>query len=157
MEPRAPGTGRSPIVRFESLVGIQNLTSLTSLTIKDRSVTDLSALSGLTSLTELALDKVYLEEYGRTGFQGVLNVYRSGGISAPEQQLFAGRTIDQPSLFIASDWGPYQNAGALERMQNEACTDMRAVHMGDGAGHWVELEQPEETSRPLIEFLRDVA
>jgi pimeloyl-ACP methyl ester carboxylesterase len=102
--------------------------------------------------------QVYVEEYGRTGFQGGLNHYRSGGIGAPEQQLFAGRTIDQPSLFIAgaSDWGSYQSPGALERMQNEACTDMRAVHMVDGAGHWVQQEQPEETSRLLIEFLRAV-
>ncbi len=101
---------------------------------------------------------VYVEEYGRTGFQGGLNHYRSGGIGAPEQQLFAGRTIDQPSLFIAgsSDWGSYQSPGALERMQNQACTDMRAVHMVDGAGHWVQQEQPEETSRLLIEFLRSV-
>ncbi len=101
---------------------------------------------------------VYTEEYGRTGFQGGLNHYRSGGIGAPEQQLFAGHTIDQPSVFIsgASDWGSYQSPGALERMQNEACTDMRAVHMVDGAGHWVQQEQPEETSRLLIEFLRSV-
>ena len=100
----------------------------------------------------------YGEEYGRTGFQGGLNLYRSGGIGAPERQLFAGRTIDQPSLFIAgaSDWGAFQNPGALERMQNEACTDMRAVHLVDGAGHWVQQEQPEETSRLLIEFLRSV-
>ena len=102
--------------------------------------------------------QVYAEEYGRTGFQGGLNHYRSGGLGAQEQQLFAGRTIDQPSLFIAgaSDWGSYQGPGALERMQNEACTDMRAVHMVDGAGHWVQQEQPEETSRLLIEFLRAV-
>ncbi len=102
--------------------------------------------------------EVYVEEYGRTGFQGGLNHYRSGGLGAQEQQLFAGRTIDQPSLFIAgaSDWGSYQGPGALERMQNEACTDMRAVHMVDGAGHWVQQEQPEETSRLLIEFLRSV-
>ena len=102
--------------------------------------------------------RVYAEEYGRTGFQGGLNHYRSGGIGAPEQQLFAGRTIDQPSIFIsgASDWGSYQSPGALERMQNSACTDMRAVHMVDGAGHWVQQEQPEETSRLLIEFLRQV-
>jgi pimeloyl-ACP methyl ester carboxylesterase len=101
---------------------------------------------------------VYAEEYGRTGFQGGLNHYRSGGIGAPEQQLFAGRTIDQPSVFIsgASDWGSYQSPGALERMRNEACTDMRAVHMVDGAGHWVQQEQPEETSRLLIDFLRSV-
>ncbi len=102
--------------------------------------------------------QIYVEEYGRTGFQGGLNLYRSGGLGAVEQQLFAGRTIDQPSLYIAgaSDWGSYQSPGALERMQNEACTDMRGVHMVDGAGHWVQQEQPEETTRLLIEFLRGV-
>jgi pimeloyl-ACP methyl ester carboxylesterase len=102
--------------------------------------------------------QVYVEEYGRTGFQGGLNHYRSGGLGAQEQQLFAGRTIDQPSLFIAgaSDWGSYQSPGALERMQNEACTDMRAVHTVEGAGHWVQQEQPEATSRLLIEFLRSL-
>ncbi len=110
-----------------------------------------------TWLPDSALE-VYVEEYGHTGFQGGLNHYRSGGIGAPEQQLFAGRTIDQPSLFIsgASDWGSYQSPGALGRMQNQACTDMRAVHMVDGAGHWVQQEQPEETSRLLIEFLRSL-
>ncbi len=99
--------------------------------------------------------QVYSDEYKRTGFQGGLNWYRSGGIGVPEQQLFAGRTIDQPSLFIAgaSDWGSYQSPGALERMQKQACTDMRGVHMVDGAGHWVQQEQPKETSRLLIEFL----
>ncbi len=103
--------------------------------------------------------RVYTEEYDRTGFQGGLNHYRSGGLGAPEQQLFAGLTIDQPSIFIAgsSDWGSYQSPGNLERMQEQACTDMRAVHMVDGAGHWVQQEQPEETARLLIEFLREQA
>ncbi len=102
--------------------------------------------------------RVYAEEYGRTGFQGGLNHYRSGGIGAPEMQLYAGLTIDQPSVFIsgASDWGSYQSPGALERMQNTACTDMRAVHMVEGAGHWVQQEQPEETGRLLIDFLKNV-
>jgi pimeloyl-ACP methyl ester carboxylesterase len=69
---------------------------------------------------------------------------------------FAGRTIDQPSMFIggASDWGVYQNPGAFERMQDQACTDIQGVHLVDGAGHWVQQEQPEETSRLLLEFLR---
>lgn len=39
----------------ESLVGLQNLTGLTSLTLSDQSISDLSALSGLTSLTHLDL------------------------------------------------------------------------------------------------------
>ena len=100
---------------------------------------------------------VYTQEYGRTGFQGGPNHYRSGALGAAEMQLFAGRTIDQPSIFIsgASDWGSYQSPGALERMQQEACTDMRSVHMVEGAGHWVQQEQPEETARLLIEFLKN--
>ncbi len=101
--------------------------------------------------------RVYAEEFGRTGFQGGLQWYRSGGLGAAEMQLFAGRSIDQPSMFIsgASDWGSYQSPGALERMQGEACTDMRGVHMVDGAGHWVQQEQPIAVSRLLVDFLGD--
>ena len=100
---------------------------------------------------------VYAEEYGRNGFQGGLQWYRSGGVILDEPLTFAGRTIDVPSLFIAgsSDWGAYQRPGSLERMQESACTDMRGVHFVDGAGHWVQQEQPEETTRLLLEFLRE--
>jgi pimeloyl-ACP methyl ester carboxylesterase len=102
--------------------------------------------------------RVYSGEYGRTGFQGGLEGYRTGssGRFTAEQQLFAGRTIDVPSMFIGgrSDWGVYQNPGALERMQKVACTHMIATHLVDGAGHWVQQEQPEAVSRLLIEFLR---
>ena len=104
---------------------------------------------------------MYTEEYGRTGFQGGLNSYRMGssGIGTAESQLYTGRTIDQPSMFIsgASDWGTYQNPGSFERMQETACTDMRAVHLVNGAGHWVQQEQAEETSRLLLEFLRGIS
>ena len=100
---------------------------------------------------------VYSEEYGRTGFQGGLNGYRMGasGIGRAEIELYAGKTIDQPSMFIsgASDWGTYQSPGSFERMQQSACTDMRAVHLVEGAGHWVQQEQAQETSRLLLEFL----
>jgi pimeloyl-ACP methyl ester carboxylesterase len=99
---------------------------------------------------------VYAEEFGRTGFQGGLQWYRAGGVGIREMEVFAGRTIDQPSMFIAgaSDWGTYQSPGALERMRDVACTDMQGVHLVEGAGHWVQQEQPEETSRLLIDFLR---
>jgi pimeloyl-ACP methyl ester carboxylesterase len=101
--------------------------------------------------------RVYSTEYGRTGFQGGLEGYRTGasGRFTSEQQLFAGRTIDVPSMFIGgkSDWGVYQNPGALERMQKVACTKMRGVHLVEHAGHWVQQEQPEAVSRLLVEFL----
>ena len=61
-----------------------------------------------------------------------------------------------PSLFIAgkSDWGTYQRPGAFERMQGAACTRMLGCHLLDGAGHWVQQEQPEQVSELLLEFLR---
>ena len=57
----------------------------------------------------------------------------------------AGRTIDVPSLFIGgkSDWGVYQNQGALEQLQKTLTTNMRGTHLVDDAGHWVQQEQPE--------------
>lgn len=100
--------------------------------------------------------QVYTQEYKRTGFQGGLNWYRGSIISTPEQELYAGRKIEQPSVFIsgASDWGNYQSPGTLERMQDEVCTNMVGVHLVEGAGHWVQQEQPNKTVELLLEFLR---
>ena len=66
------------------------------------------------------------------------------------------RTIDVPACYIAgkSDWGIYQNPGAFERMQTVACTRWRSTNLVDGAGHWVQQEQPEEVSHMLLQFLR---
>jgi pimeloyl-ACP methyl ester carboxylesterase len=103
---------------------------------------------------------VYSAEYERTGFQGGLQGYRrTGPRFTADLQTYSGRTIDVPSLFIAgkSDWGVFQMPGAFERMQSTACTQMRGVHLLDGAGHWVEQEQPEEVSRLLVQFLQSAA
>ena len=103
---------------------------------------------------------VYVEEYNRNGFQGGLNWYRRSttGYDTAELQIFSGRTIDQPSCFISgsSDWGVYQRPGAAERMNGTVCTDMRGFHLIDGAGHWVQQEQPEATLALLLEFLNGV-
>ena len=100
---------------------------------------------------------VYAREYARTGFQASLNWYRckTTGRFSGELELFDGRAIEVPSCFIAgaSDWGIHQTAGAFEKMQGEALTDMRGCHLVDGAGHWVQQEQSEETARLLLAFL----
>jgi pimeloyl-ACP methyl ester carboxylesterase len=102
---------------------------------------------------------VYSTEYERTGFQGGLEGYRSRWIGkyTAELQMFSGRSIDVPSLFIAgkSDWGVYQTPGDFENMQKTACTRMLGAHLVDGAGHWVQQEKSEEVSKLLIQFLRD--
>ncbi|MFA7504159.1 MAG: alpha/beta fold hydrolase [Burkholderiaceae bacterium] len=101
--------------------------------------------------------RVYSAEYERTGFQGGLQWYRCGldDRLGAELQLFSGRTIDVPACFISgsSDWGNHQRPGALEAMQSSACTRMLGCHFVDGAGHWVQQEQPGEVGRLLIEFL----
>lgn len=100
---------------------------------------------------------VYSAEYTRTGFQGGLQWYRCGtsGAFNSELQLFAGRAIDVPSCFISGrqDWGIYQRPGVIEAMQNSGCTNMLGCHLVDGAGHWVQQEQPAEVSRLLLDFL----
>ena len=99
--------------------------------------------------------KVYSEEYGRNGFQGGLQGYRIGRLDR-ELRIFAGRTIDVPCIFIGgkSDWGVYQTPGGLESVQKTLTTQMQGTHLIEGAGHWVQQEQPEKVSALFIDFLR---
>ena len=52
----------SPVKRFESLEGIQNLTGLTSLSMGDRLITDIGPLSELTNLTSLSLHTNWISD-----------------------------------------------------------------------------------------------
>ena len=103
---------------------------------------------------------VYASEYARTQFTGALQGYRvrrgSDPKSLAEMRTFSGRAIDVPSMFVGgkSDWGTDQTPGAVDRMRTSACTRMVGFHLLDGAGHWVQQEQPEQVSRLLMEFLR---
>jgi pimeloyl-ACP methyl ester carboxylesterase len=98
----------------------------------------------------------YVRAFERTGFAGGLAWYRcrtDGGNA--DLDLFAGRTVDVPAMFIAgaTDWGVQQSPGALETMRDRVCTDMRAVHLVDGAGHWVQQEQPGAVVHAMRDWL----
>ena len=104
---------------------------------------------------------VYATEFGRTQFTGALQGYRvrrgSDPKSLAEMRTFTNRSIDVPSMFVGgkSDWGTYQTPGAVDRMRTTACTRMVGFHLLEGAGHWVQQEQPEQVSALLIQFLRE--
>jgi pimeloyl-ACP methyl ester carboxylesterase len=106
---------------------------------------------------------VYATEYSRTQFTGALQGYRvrrgADPKSQAEMRTFSGRSIDVPSQFIGgkSDWGTYQTPGAVDRMRTTACSRMVRFELLEGAGHWVQQEQPEQVSRLLVQFLRDHA
>ncbi|MCB1510228.1 MAG: alpha/beta fold hydrolase [Hyphomicrobiaceae bacterium] len=104
---------------------------------------------------------IYAAEYGRTGFQGGLQWYRcaTGGLFGDDLKTFSGRTIDVPCCFISgkSDWGTYQKPGDLEALESKATSDFKGTHLVEGAGHWVQQEQPEATVRLLREFMAATA
>jgi pimeloyl-ACP methyl ester carboxylesterase len=102
--------------------------------------------------------RVHSTEFARTEFQGGLQWYRCATDARyrAELETFSGRTVDVPACFIAgaSDWGVHQRPGSLDRMKT-ACTRLHDIHLVNGAGHWVQQEQPDEASKLLIQFLRD--
>jgi pimeloyl-ACP methyl ester carboxylesterase len=102
----------------------------------------------------------YSAEYARTGFQGGLQWYRCGtsGAFTAELETWSGHSIDVPSCFISGkqDWGIYQRPGVFEAMQQSACTRMLGVHLVDGAGHWVQQEQPDEVAKFLLQFVKQL-
>jgi pimeloyl-ACP methyl ester carboxylesterase len=109
-------------------------------------------------LTEAELD-VYVSEWGRTGFQGALNFYRvfvDPSLIA-QFRFFAGRTIDVPSAFFGGkgDWAVYMTPGAVDVMRSRACTRMQEYALLDGAGHWLQQEQPDPVCSALVSFLRN--
>ncbi len=102
---------------------------------------------------ELAL---FHQEFDRTGFQGGLNWYRAIRTTPLKDLSNMPPTLYQPTLFIsgAQDWGTFQKPGALEHMQTNVCANLRGTQLIKSAGHWVQQEQPEETVRLLLNFLR---
>ena len=98
--------------------------------------------------------KVYSDEYARTGFQGGLQGYRKNPDES-DLRIFAGRTIDVPSMFIGGkhDWGVYQTPGGLEYVEGALTTQYQGTVLVEGAGHWVQQEQPEKVSQIFVDFL----
>ena len=113
-------------------------------------------IAGCEWLTEPEL-RVYTVEYERTGFGGALQFYRcrTSGSYVRDLTPFVGRTIDMPACFIcgSKDWGPYQKAGDIERMQTSVFSRMEPTEWVAGAGHWVQQERPDECVKRMLNFL----
>ena len=95
--------------------------------------------------------QVYVDEYGRNGFQGGLNWYRiqTQPSFLSDFELWAGQKIEVPLAFVAGekDWGTYQEPGAVEALESGRAVRKemyRGTHLVEGAGHWVTQERPRE-------------
>lgn len=95
--------------------------------------------------------QVYVDEYGRNGFQGGLNWYKIQTQQSflSDYEIWAGRKIEVPLAFVAGvkDWGTYQEPGAVEALESGRAGRKelyRGTHLVEGAGHWVTQERPGE-------------
>ncbi|OBR46232.1 alpha/beta fold hydrolase [Paraburkholderia tropica] len=50
----------------------------------------------------------------------------------------------------------YSAPGAFDLMRTKAATRMMGVEFIDGAGHWIQQEQPVRLSELLLAFIKEV-
>ncbi len=105
------------------------------------------------------LDEAELEHFAavfaRTGFRGGLQWYRAFDVNHREADAPFGAPLEVPTLFIAGAGDPViemRGERALAQMRANI-PDLRGEHILDGAGHWVQQEQPGAVNALLSEFL----
>lgn len=107
---------------------------------------------------------VYVAEWGRTTFQGGLNWYRiqTNPDIASDVQTWSGAKIGVPTVFVSGrkDWGTFQEPGAVEAMETGKSVQQgmyRGTVLVDGAGHWVNQEQPERCAQEILKLVNETA
>jgi pimeloyl-ACP methyl ester carboxylesterase len=107
-------------------------------------------------LNDADLD-VYTREFEYSGFFGPLSRYRNVDRDFVDLAAFAGRPIEQPSLFIggSKDGPTIWGAPAIQRFP-QTLPNLYRSEIIDGAGHWIQQERPRETNALLLEFLAQV-
>eukprot|EP01037_Dinobryon_pediforme_P013214 gene13214-13321_t len=110
-------------------------------------------------LTEADLD-FYAGEFAASGLRGPLNRYRNHEADFAWLAPFAGRTLDQPALYIGGTRDP---ASTLFGQITDPVAMMRRFapnvegHMLAGCGHWTQQERPAEVNALLLDWLARVA
>ncbi len=105
-------------------------------------------------LTQADLD-YYVAQYEISGFRGPLNWYRNIDRNLGLTPQLETAKIEQPSFFIAGTKDPVLSfgGGGLVDAMDQYVADMRGKALIDGAGHWVQMERPEEVNEALLGFL----
>jgi pimeloyl-ACP methyl ester carboxylesterase len=101
--------------------------------------------------------KVYVDAFRESGFRGPINRYRAQTLDFTDLVELTGKTIGQPSCFIAGERDLVRSfvpGTDLYAAPGAACADFRGATMLPGIGHWVQQEAPSETNAALENFLR---
>lgn len=107
-------------------------------------------------LTEADLD-FYTAEFEASGLRGPLNRYRNHIADYEWLKAWAGKTLDQPCLFIGGSRDP---ATTLFGTVADPVGLMRHFaprvegHILEGCGHWTQQERPAEVTALLVDWLK---
>ena len=103
----------------------------------------------------------YAKQFEKGGFKEPLKWYRMM-LSSKEKEnikkLKLQNYLSIPGLFISgeSDWGMYQKPGELEKMQKSFFKKFYGVKIVKNAGHWVQQENPQNTSNYILNFYNEL-
>ena len=99
----------------------------------------------------------YLEVYRESGFRGPCNYYRNIPTHSEITPELEGARFKQPAAFVAGaeddvllydpDW--------REKFPKDF-DDLRFIEIIEGAGHWVQAENPTETTAQILRFLGEI-
>jgi pimeloyl-ACP methyl ester carboxylesterase len=98
---------------------------------------------------------VYVDAYSATGFSGGLGYYRNIDRNWELATALGDRRVDVPAMFLTGSRDPVARFMPTEPMR-AWLTDLRAEHVIEGAGHWVQQQSPGDVNAALIEFLGSV-
>ncbi len=106
-------------------------------------------------LTDADID-YYVGEFQRSGFRGPISRYRNHERDFEYLSTFAGRKIEQPSLFIGGERDlvlSMLGRGNLVALMKAEMTDLRGADILSVCGHWTQQERPAEVNARLLPWL----
>jgi pimeloyl-ACP methyl ester carboxylesterase len=95
--------------------------------------------------------------FERTGFTGALNYYRAMDPTWHKLPSLGTQPITMPVAFIAGAADVVLSFTPQRAMGPPNLTDLRLSTLIPGAGHWVQQEAPEATTKAILEFLASLS
>lgn len=105
-------------------------------------------------LTREDLD-YYVDQYRTSGFRGGLNWYRNIPTNNSITPELESKRFTQPAAFVAGKADDVLLYDPNWRTTfPKAFDDLRFIEIVEGAGHWVQVEKPKETTALILRFLQ---
>ncbi len=97
----------------------------------------------------------YVEQYRSSGFRGPINWYRNIPTNTDITPELESKRFTQPAAFVAGAADDVLLYDPNWRTTfPKAFDDLRFIEIVEGAGHWVQMEKPKETTALILRFLR---